>query len=57
MDKNKAWDKLIEIGVSEDTLQVVTCINGWTTETMEKVLYAVTGYRDFDQYAEEVGDE
>ncbi len=51
MNKNEAWDCLIEhAGVSEDTLKVVTAINGWSLETMESVLYAVTGYRSFDQY-------
>ena len=54
MDKVEAWDALLEQGVSEDTLQVVTAINGWSTDTMEKVLYAVTGYRSFDQLKEEV---
>tara|TARA_B100000073_G_C23478563_1_gene470547 strand:+ start:194 stop:358 length:165 start_codon:yes stop_codon:yes gene_type:complete len=54
MNKNEAWDCLIEhAGVSEDTLKVVTAINGWSLETMESVLYAVTGYRSFDQYLEE----
>jgi hypothetical protein len=54
MDKNKAWDALIEQGVSEETLKVVTAINGWSTDTMEAVLYAVTGYRSFDQLKQEV---
>lgn len=49
MDKNEMWDALIEQGVSEQTLQIVTAINGYTTETMEDVLYAATGYRSFDQ--------
>ena len=52
MDKVEAWDVLIQQGVSEDTLQVVTAINGWSLSTMEKVLYAVTGYRSFDQLRE-----
>ena len=54
MDKLEAWDALLEQGVSEDTLQVVTAINGWSLSTMEKVLYAVTGYRSFDQLKQEV---
>ena len=45
-----AWDKLIELyGVSEETLQVVTNINGYSLETLQDVLYSVTGYRDFEQ--------
>ncbi len=53
MNKNEAWDCLIErVGLSEETLRIVTKINGWSLETMESVLYAVTGYRSFDQYLE-----
>lgn len=47
MDKNEMWDRLLELGVSEQTLQVVTDINGFSEETMEDILYAVTGYRNF----------
>lgn len=52
MNKDAMWDKLMELGVSEQTLQVVTSINGYSEETMEDILYAVTGYRDFDQLEE-----
>ena len=52
MNKDAMWDKLMELGVSEQTLQVVTSINGYSEETMEDVLYAVTGYQDFDQLEE-----
>lgn len=48
-DKNAMWDALIDLGVSEQTLQIITSINGYTTETMRDVLYAHTGYRDFTQ--------
>ena len=49
MNKNEMWDSLIMEGVTEQTLQIVAAINGFNTETMEDVLYAHTGYRDFDQ--------
>ena len=49
MDKNKAYDKLIELGVSEQTLDTVCNINGFTMKTMEDILYAVFGLNDFDQ--------
>lgn len=49
MDVSEKWDKLIEMGVSEETLRVVTDINGYSGETLDDVLYAVFGYRDFDQ--------
>lgn len=48
-----AWDTLLEIGVSEQTLRVVTLINGYTVETLEDVLYAYAGYRSFDQLDDE----
>lgn len=46
---NTAWDTLLEQGVSEQTLQIVTSINGYTLDTLQDVLYAHTGYRSFDQ--------
>ena len=49
LTKDEMWDSLIEQGVTERTLQIVTAINGYSTETMVDVLYAATGYRSFDQ--------
>ena len=50
MSTDEMWDYLTEIvGVSEETLRIVTCIDGYNTDTMEAVLYATTGYRGFDQ--------
>ena len=46
---NEMWDTLLEMGVSEQTLQVVTDINGYNDQSMRDILYCVTGYRDFDQ--------
>lgn len=53
MTKDQMWDALLAQGVPEQTLQIVTSINGYSTETMEDVLYAATGYRSFDQIPEE----
>lgn len=51
------WDRLKEeIGVSEETLQVVTSINGYNEETLLDILYAVTGYRNFEQVDDEEED-
>lgn len=47
------WDKLQEIGVSEQTIRVVTDINGYNEQSMLDILYAVTGYRNFEQLKEE----
>jgi hypothetical protein len=46
---DKAWDTLLNLGVSEQTLQIVTSINGYSMDTLTDVLYAHTGYRNFDQ--------
>ena len=52
MDKDKAWDKLLSLGVSKQTLEIVTSINGYSLETMQDILYAHTGYRNFKQIEE-----
>lgn len=49
------WDILNELGVEEQTLHVVTDINGYTEETMLDILYAVTGLRTWEQVYEENG--
>lgn len=49
MDLDEMWDRLLELGVSEQTLQIVTSINGYNRETMTDILYAHTGYRTFKQ--------
>lgn len=48
-DIDSARDALIDMGVTEQTLQIVTAINGYTVDTMLDVLYVHTGYRDFAQ--------
>lgn len=51
MSVSEMWDWLEDVvGVSEQTLQVVTDINGYTMDTLNDVLYAVTGYRNKAQY-------
>ena len=49
MTTDEMWDLLLDLGVSEQTLQVVTDINGYSCETMLDILYSVTGYRNFEQ--------
>lgn len=57
MSVQEAWDYLIDTGLaSEETLQVVTNINGYSLDTLESVLYATAGYRKFSQM-EELDDE
>lgn len=43
------WEKLEELGVSEQTLQIVTSINGYNEKTMLDILEVHTGYKNFDQ--------
>ena len=51
---NELWTLLLTYGiVSEETLQIVTDINGYTVDTLNDVLYAATGYRTIEQYEEE----
>lgn len=51
----KIWDYLIDNNIaSEDTLQVVTNINGYNVDTLNNVLYSVTGYRSIEQLDNEV---
>lgn len=56
-DTNELWDNILESGiVSEETLQVVSAINGYSVDTLTDVLYAVTGNRDWDQFTAEIGN-
>lgn len=54
MSVNEMWNYLTESYIAtEEELQLVTDINGYNEETMLDVLYARTGYRDFEQVREE----
>lgn len=51
--ENTIYDFIIENGLaSEETLQVVTCINGYSVKTLNDVIYATTGYHSMEQYIE-----
>lgn len=50
---NEKWDLLVEMGVSEETLDIITSINGYNLQTLEDVLYAKFGYRSFEQLEDE----
>lgn len=50
---NEKWDILVEMGVSEETLDIITSINGYNLQTLEDVLYAKFGYRSFEQLERE----
>ena len=47
------WDLLVNFELAtEATLQLITRLNGYNLETMENVLYALTGYHSYDQFME-----
>lgn len=51
MELNKYYNYLIDNGIaSEETMQIITSINGYSKETLDSVLYCTTGYRNIDQY-------
>ena len=54
MDKNEIWEELITRGIAtEEELQLMTDINGYSEETLMDVLFARTGYRNFEQMEDE----
>ena len=54
MTKNEMWVKLTDDGIAtEEECQLVTDILGFTEEAMLDILYARTGYRNFDQMEED----
>ena len=51
MTKCEMWVKIVDFGIAtDDELSLVTCINGYSEETLNDVVYARTGYRDLEQY-------
>ena len=43
----KMWETLLDLGVSEETLQVVTNINGYNEQALLDILYATQGENTF----------
>ena len=53
MNLGQYYDYLIDYElVSEETLDIITSINGYNEKTLDDVLYCVSGYRDIEQYLE-----
>ena len=52
MTLDEKWDMLRDYGISEQTLNVVTGINGYSEKTLNDILYVATGYRNFEDLAE-----
>jgi hypothetical protein len=52
-DINTLWTLLEVYGIAtEEEIDLVTNINGYSEETLNDILYARTGYRDIEQYEE-----
>jgi hypothetical protein len=52
------WDYLLENGIATQAeLELVTCINGYSIDTLLAVLDARTGYKSFDQIDESEDEE
>lgn len=48
------WDYLIENSIAtQEELELITSINGYSVETLNDVIYARTGYHDLEQLQEE----
>jgi len=48
------WNYLLDVvQVSEQTLHIVTDLNGYNLETLEDLLYVITGYRTLEQLLDE----
>ena len=56
-EEEKRYDTIVEYSVAtEAELDLVKCIvSGSWTEIIDDVIYARTGYRSFEQWAEEEG--
>lgn len=55
---NEIWDFIIDYNIaSEETLSIITSINGYSVETLNDVIYAATGYRSMDQFLGEEPEE
>lgn len=54
---NMIWDYLIEREhFTADELELLINIMGWNEDTFNAAIYARYGYRDFEQFTEELGE-
>ncbi len=48
--ENEIYNYIIDTGIaSEEALDLITNINGYSVETLNDVIYALTGYRSMEQ--------
>lgn len=48
---------LTDMGIAQDTIDVITGIYGINDATFDAMLYYISGYRSFDQLEDELEDE
>ena len=54
LDLDTIWDLFLDYSIcSEETLRVITSINGYNLETLKDVLYATAGLRSLEQFVEQ----
>jgi hypothetical protein len=47
---NEIWDYIVDKNIaSEEALTLITNINGYSVDTLNDVIYALTGYRSMEQ--------
>lgn len=53
-DINDLWDYLVNNSIAtQEELELITSINGYSVDTLNDVIYARTGYHDLEQLQEE----
>ena len=51
MDPKEYYDLLIEYQIAtEQEIDLIVNINGWSTDILDKIVYAKTGYQDLEHY-------
>ena len=51
MNIEQLWDQIKDYDIAtEDELQLVTTINGYSIESLNDIIYVRTGYHDIEQY-------
>ena len=56
--ENEIYNYIIDTGIaSEEALELITTINGYSVETLNDVIYAMTGYRSMEQLEGEDNDD
>ena len=54
----KIWDLIVDLNIAtDDEINLVTDINGYSEETLMDIIYARTGLRSLEQVFDEYGVE